>query len=129
MILDSSVIVAIILEEGDAALYEQAISRSNLCRVAAPGYVETSLVISRSPNIPDNALDVFLEAGGIRIEAFTAEHARLARAAHQRYGRGNHPAKLNYGDCMAYALAKALDEPLLYKGGDFAQTDVISALD
>jgi ribonuclease VapC len=73
-------------------------------------------------------LDALLAGFGVRIVAINAEQARLARAAYARYGRGNHPAKLNLGDCFAYALAKARDEKLLFKGDDFRQTDVEAAL-
>ena len=73
---------------------------------------------------PTPALDAFLEEAGIEIAPVTPSQARLAREAHRRFGRGNHPARLNLGDCFAYALAKEAGEPLLYKGADFAQTDL-----
>lgn len=73
-------------------------------------------------------LDALMEAGGISITQVTPEQARLAREAHRRFGRGNHPAKLNLGDCFAYALSKARGEPLLFKGNDFRLTDVEAAL-
>lgn len=73
-------------------------------------------------------MDALLTGFGIQIVAVTEDHARHAREAYRRYGRGNHPARLNLGDCFAYALAKARGEPLLFKGGDFSRTDVEAAI-
>ncbi len=73
-------------------------------------------------------LDAFLRRAGIAIEAVTVEQAHLARQAYLDFGKGRHPAGFNFGDCFAYALAKSLGEPLLFKGRDFSQTDIASCL-
>ena len=83
---------------------------------------------SRDP-VARRRFDDLLREAGISVEPVTEEQARLAREAYRDFGRGSgHPAKLNFGDCFAYALAKAMDEPLLFKGEDFSRTDVASAL-
>jgi ribonuclease VapC len=95
-------------------------------RISAPNYVELGLVIDgrRDPAM-SGAIDSLLRALAIEIAPCSVEQARLARAAHQRFGRGSgHPARLNMGDCFAYALARELREPLLFKGGDFVLTDI-----
>jgi ribonuclease VapC len=73
-------------------------------------------------------LDRLIEVSGVKVVPVTAEQAGLAREAYRKYGKGNHPAKLNLGDCFAYALAKARGEPLLFKGHDFRRTDVEPAI-
>ena len=79
---------------------------------------------ARDP-VQSSALDAVLGAARVRVEPFTETQARIARAAYQRFGKGSgHPARLNMGDCFAYALARDLDEPLLFKGADFALTDI-----
>ena len=83
---------------------------------------------ARDPVI-SRRLDELLALYAVRVEPFTAEHAALARAAYRDYGRGSgHPAKLNLGDCSSYALARATGEPLLFKGDDFSETDLVAAL-
>jgi ribonuclease VapC len=73
-----------------------------------------------------NELDNFLRRGGIEIVPVDVDQVRIARDAFRRFGKGRHPASLNFGDCFSYALAKALGEPLLFKGGDFARTDIVA---
>ena len=82
---------------------------------------------SRGGASAGHQLDTFVERGPIELVPVTVEHAQAARRAWRRYGKGNHPAGLNFGDCFAYALAEATREPLLYKGGDFALTDIEAA--
>ena len=90
--------------------------------------LETTIVLeSRSGPASGYELDAFLQEAGIELEPVTAEHAQAARRAWRRFGKGNHPAGLNFGDCFAYALAAVTGEPLLYKGEDFALTDVEAA--
>ena len=129
MIIDTSAIVAVLLKETDAKRYREALIEAAGGTISTPTYLETIIVTDSRIENPNFDLDIFLADSRILIAPFTAEHARIARDAHRRYGRGNHPAKLNFGDCAAYALAKATGAPLLYKGDDFSQTDVIPALD
>lgn len=129
MILDSSPLVAILAGEPDAELYIQAISRAPRCRMSAGTFIELSLVIeSQFPVEVLRQCDALFRRVGIVIEPVTVEQAHLARQAFHDFGKGRHPAGLNFGDCFAYALAKHAGEPLLFKGDDFSQTDVVSAL-
>lgn len=130
MIVDSSAIVAILLEEphGDRCL--DLLTTNPGARMSAATYLETSIVVdSRQwPDTPD-PLDFTLNRAGIIVVPFTPEQARLARRAYQRYGKGSgHRARLNFGDCFAYALSVHSGEPLLFVGEDFTHTDVLPAL-
>jgi ribonuclease VapC len=130
MVLDTSAIVAILRDESDAPRMAQAVAAAAVRRVSAATYVEVGAVIdgSRDP-VASRRLDELLATMDAVIEPVTAEQARVARAAYRDFGRGSgHPAALNYGDCFAYALAKGLDESLLFKGDDFVHTDVRCAL-
>jgi ribonuclease VapC len=131
MIVDTSALIAIAHGEPDAALHLSAIERSPVNRLAAPGLVEFFIVAERSRDARVyGRIDELLRDLDIAIEPFTAEHAGIARQAYRDFGRGSgHPARLNLGDCFAYALAKATGEPLLYKGDDFVHTDIRSALE
>lgn len=126
MIIDSSALVAIINLEPDGRLYEQAIASSPVCRISAATYLEASIVIDRARDpLVSRRLDELLASAAITIEPVTAVQARLAREAYRDFGKGSgHAAGLNYGDCFAYALARELDEPLLFKGDDFGHTDI-----
>jgi ribonuclease VapC len=128
MIIDSSAIIAILRREVDEELYADAIARTSTKRLSAATYVESSIVALQRGVPALRLLDGLIESEKIEIVAFSATHARLARAAYASYGRTFHRAGLNFGDCMSYALAKDLGEPLLYKGEDFAHTDIVSAL-
>ena len=128
MIVDTSAIVAILFNEADARNYAQAIARADSCRVSAATFVETAIVVeSQTKDSGSRQVDAFFRRAGITIEPVTEEHAHLARQAFTDYGKGRHPAGLNYGDCFSYALAKATGEPLLFKGKDFAKTDLVAA--
>ena len=130
MIVNTSALIAILRGEGDAMSYAKAIAEASVRRISAATYVEFAAVIdgSRDP-VASRRFDDLLREAEISVEPVTEEQARLAREAYRDFGRGSgHPAKLNFGDCFAYALAKALDEPLLFKGEDFSRTDVTSAL-
>ena len=126
MIIDTSVLVALLLREPDAAAFAETMMAAPVRRISAASYVELAAVIDgRGDPVLSGALDASIRASGIEIAPFTAEQARIARAAHQRFGRGSgHPARLNMGDCFSYALARDMGEPLLFKGGDFALTDI-----
>ncbi len=131
MIVDSSALVAILTEEPDHTVLISRLSRSIENRLSAATYVECSIVIDgrRSP-ILSGRLDELLATHSVTIEPVTETQARIARQAYRDFGRGSgHPANLNFGDCFAYALAKDLGEPLLYKGDDFGHTDIRNALD
>ena len=131
MIVDPSALVAIVFQESDAERYAEALADARTpSLLPAPGYLEASIVIDglRDP-VVGYQLDALITASHIRIEPFTEEQARIARQAYRDFGRGSgHPAKLNFGDCISFAMAKALGEPLLYKGNDFGHTGIRSAL-
>ena len=130
MILDTSALVAILRDEPDAAMYARAVAQSNVRRLSAANFVEAAAVMdgSRDP-IASRRFDELLREAEVRIEPVTEIQARLAREAYRDFGRGSgHAAKLNLGDCFAYALAIDRGEPLLFKGEDFTHTDVSSAL-
>ncbi len=131
MIVDSSAVIAILAGEPEAAVMTGALETASRIAIAAPTLVELYVVADRARDPrARSALDDLLREIDPRIEPFTAEHAAIARQAHRDYGRGSgHPARLNFGDCFAYALAKATGEPLLYKGDDFVHTDIRSALE
>ncbi len=122
--------LAVLLGETDAARYEDAIAHAMRRRMAAPNWLEAAAVLDRRADAPARAsLDEFVEQLRISVEPFTAAHAALARQAWRDYGRGSgHPARLNFGDCLAYGFAKAEGQPLLFKGNDFNQTDIEPAL-
>ena len=130
MILDTSAVIAILRDEADAIAYAKAIAEAHIRRFSAANYVEAAAVIdaSRDP-IASRRFDDLLRQARIVIEPVTEAQARVAREAYRDFGRGSgHSARLNFGDCFAYALAKVMQEPLLFKGDDFAQTDVTPAL-
>ena len=129
MIVDTSAAAAILFDEPDSALYATAIAQVARRRMSAANFLEAAMVVEgRSGGSGGRDLDLFIETASIEIVPVSVEHARAARLAWRRYGKGNHPAGLNFGDCFAYALAEIVGEPLLYKGDDFALTDVESAL-
>jgi ribonuclease VapC len=128
MIIDSSAMVAMLFEEPEGHLIDVAITRSAVCRMSSAGLLEASMILqSRRGSDGVRSLDLLILRFGIEIVPFTESHARMARTAFERYGKGRHPAKLNFGDCMAYALAKETGEELLFKGTDFALTDIAVA--
>ncbi len=130
MIVDSSAIVSVVRKEPGWELFYAAIDEANAVHLSAAGYLEIGIVVdSRRDPLAARQLDDFLESAAIIIEPVTERQARIAREAYRDYGKGSgHPAGLNFGDCFAYALARDLAEPLLYKGTDFGHTDVRSAL-
>jgi ribonuclease VapC len=130
MIVDTSAIVAILRAESEAPLFAEALAGAKIRRVSAVNYVEAAAVIDGSRNpIASRRFDDFFREASLSIEAVTAEQALIAREAYRDFGKGSgHPARLNFGDCFSYALAKAKNEPLLFKGQDFKHTDLDSAL-
>lgn len=128
MILDSSAIVAILRAEEDASTYAQAVSSASRCRVSAVNYVEAAAVIDGSKDpVASRRFDDFFRVSRVVVETVTPNQAEIARQAYRDFGKGRHKAGLNFGDCFAYALAKEMDEPLLFKGGDFRHTDIEAA--
>ena len=129
MILDSSSLIAILAGEPDSELYVQAISRAPRCRISAGSFIELSIVLeSQFPMEVQQQCEALFRRVGIEIEPVTAGQAHLARQAFHDFGKGRHPAGLNFGDCFAYALAKDTGEPLLFKGNDFKRTDIVCAI-
>jgi ribonuclease VapC len=129
MILDSSALIAILAGEPDAEIYISAISQSAQCRISAGTFVELSIVIEAQFGAEVTLqCDALFRRVGVVIEPVTVEQAHVARHAFHDFGKGRHAAGLNFGDCFAYALAKSTGEPLLFKGNDFSQTDVVPAV-
>jgi ribonuclease VapC len=129
VIVDTSALIAILAREPGFEILDDAITRAPSCRLSAAGFVETSIVLeSRGGADARRFLESLLRRAAVSIEPVTAEHALLAREGYSDYGKGRHPAGLNFGDCFSYALAKATGEPLLFKGDDFRKTDVIPAI-
>lgn len=126
MIIDSSVLVAVLLREPDARAFARVIRSAPARRLSAASYVELAAVVDgRRDAVLSSAIDELLARWRIEVVPFSVRQAQLAREAYQRFGRGSgHPARLNMGDCFAYALARDLGEPLLFKGADFALTDI-----
>lgn len=129
MILDTSALAAIFFGEPEAGQYTGIIHDAERCLISAANFLELAIVIETQ--IGGEAVrqcDMFFRRAGIVIEPFTVEQAHIARQAFHDFGKGRHSAGLNFGDCFAYALAKITGEPLLFKGQDFAKTDVLSVL-
>ncbi len=119
-----------LLGEADAAQYEDVIAHADRRRMAAPSWLEAAVVLDRRADVlARGSLDAFVERLRISVEPLTAVHAAIARRAWRDYGRGSgHPARLNFGDCLAYGFAKGEREPLLFKGNDFIHTDIEPAM-
>lgn len=128
MVVDTSALVAYILREPPAARLVAAIRRAPVVSLSAAGLVECTMVlVGRQGPDGSEVLDDLIERLGIEVVPVTVRHAQLARAAFLTYGKGRHPAALNFGDCFSYALARERGEPLLFVGGDFARTDITAA--
>jgi len=126
MVIDTSAIVAILLGEPESAEFAAAIEHDPLRLLSAANLLEASMVIeTRKGDDGARDLDLFIYRAGIQVVAVDAEQAEVARLAWRRYGKGRHPASLNYGDCFAYALAKTSGAQLLFKGEDFSRTDLV----
>jgi ribonuclease VapC len=133
IVVDSSALVAILLHEPDAIQLRARLARENGAALSVANYVETGQVLARrKPDSIDAVLDdfhAFLRTSLVDLAPVDEAQARLALDARIKYGRGfGHPARLNYSDCFAYALAKTKNLPLLFKGDDFTHTDIVSAL-
>lgn len=129
MIVDTSAIIAILRNESDAPSFATAIAQARTKRISAATFVEAAAVIdgARDP-IASRRFDDLIKESKLVVEPVTEIQAKIAREAYRDFGRGSgHPAKLNFGDCFSYALAKSVNEPLLFKGDDFRHTDVTAA--
>jgi ribonuclease VapC len=129
MIVDTSALIAILRDEPEAAACAAAIEAVPHRRISAANFVEAAIVIdgSRDP-VASRRFDDLVREAQLVIEAVTEAQARIAREAYRDFGRGSgHPARLNFGDCFAYPLARATGEPLLFKGDDFSHTDIPAA--
>ena len=128
MIVDSSALLAVVNLESDAGRFEEAMLSAPDCRMSVANILETFMVVEgRGGAAAGHELDVVLARAGIEPVPVTVEQMEAARQAWRRFGKGNHPAGLNFGDCFAYALARVAGEPLLFKGGDFTRTDIAPA--
>jgi ribonuclease VapC len=125
MVIDSSAVLAILQDEPERATFNRAIAADRVRLLSAANYLEVAIIIDRRRG-EEGARDLrhYLIDAAINIVPVSASQAELARAAYRRFGRGYHPARLNFGDCLAYALAQETGEPLLFKGEDFPRTDV-----
>ncbi len=125
MIVDTSALLAILFGEPDAKRYETAIAQAITCRMSVANLVEAAVLVeSRTGASGGDQLDSLVERSPIELVPITLEQAQAARRAWRIFGKGNHPAALNFGDCFAYALAETTREPLLFKGSDFALTGI-----
>ena len=129
MIIDTSAVIAILRSEAEAEDCARAIEANTVRRMSAANFVEAAVIIDASRNaVASRRFDELVLEAQIVIEPMTEAQARIAREAYRDFGKSSgHQAKLNFGDCFAYALAKVTGEPLLFKGSDFAQTDIKSA--
>jgi ribonuclease VapC len=129
MVIDTSALLAILQDEPERRAFAEAIENAGSCSMSVGNLLETSLVIeSRFGAEGTRDLDQLVEKARIELVPVDLEQLGIARRAFNRFGKGRHPASLNSGDCFAYALARALGEPLLYKGDDFARTDIGAAV-
>jgi ribonuclease VapC len=125
MVLDISAILAILQNEPERRKFNEAIDAAETRSLSAASFVECSMVLeSRYGADAVRDLDLLVAKAQVSLVPVDEEQADLARRAFRKYGKGRHPAGLNFGDCFSYALARALDEPLLFKGSDFTQTDI-----
>jgi len=128
MVVDTSALLAILQDEPERRAFNEAIEAADSRSVSVATFVETSIVLeARFGAVGVRDLDLFIERAGIELIDVDVEQARTARRAFARYGKGQHKAGLNFGDGFSYALASVRGESLLYKGADFARTDVVAA--
>jgi ribonuclease VapC len=129
MVLDTSALMAILLREKEAESFARAIAADPKRLISAFNWLESAMVIeAKKGEAGGRELDLLLHRAQIETVAMNPDQAEIARRAWRLYGKGNHPAGLNIGDCCAYALAKYSGEPLLFKGGGFSRTDILSVL-
>ncbi|MDB5523411.1 MAG: vapC [Rhizobium sp.] len=128
MVIDTSAIVAIASNEAEAETFERKIADDPVRFISAATWLEASIVLeARLGEAGASEFDLWLHRGGVEMVAVDKEQIEAARRAWRRFGKGRHPAGLNFGDCFSYALARTRGEPLLFKGDDFARTDIEGA--
>jgi ribonuclease VapC len=129
VIVDSSALLAVLFREDDARRYVEAMTDAAPLRISVANWFEAAMAIDRRGDARARSrFDQIVGELGLVVEPVTLDHAAWARRAWQMFGKGAHEAKLNFGDCLAYGCAKTMGEPLLFKGNDFAQTDIEPAL-
>lgn len=129
MVIDTSALLAILQREPESRVFNETIEAAPMRLLSAGNFVEVSIVVeARTGAAGIRELDHFLETAGIEVVDVDVRQAMEARRAFELYGKGRHQAGLNFGDCFAYALAKIQAQPLLYKGGDFSETDLLPAI-
>jgi len=129
MVIDTSALLAILQDEPERHVFNRTIEGAASRLLSTASWVETSIVIEArygAEGLRD--LDLFVDRAAIELVPVDVEQAKAARRAFSRFGKGHHPAALNYGDCFSYALARHLGEPLLFKGKDFSKTDLPAAV-
>ena len=124
MVVDTSVVISILKGEPESADFFSAIVAAETALIGAPNLLEASMVFVSRTEGDLRDIDAFCSGLGVRVVPFGPDEDRHGAEAFRRYGKGRHPARLNFGDCMAYAASRATGEPLLFKGADFAKTDV-----
>jgi ribonuclease VapC len=125
MVIDTSALLAIFLAEPERKLFLDSILQAETRMISAANVLETGIVLeARRGESAGREFDLFLVRANLQIVSVDSEQAEIARSAWRKYGKGRHPAALNFGDCFAYALAKSSGEPLLAKGADFVATDI-----
>lgn len=125
MVIDTSALVAMLNDEPEAERFETAVQADPARLMSTASYLETALVIETRFGEPGGReLDLWLHRAAVDLVAVDSDQAAAARVAYRMYGKGRHRAGLNYGDCFSYALAKVSGQPLLFKGDDFARTDI-----
>ena len=129
MVIDTSAVVAILMDEPEQNIFKQILASDTIAVISAMTFYETSIVMAAKKRTQAAArlVDDFVRDLSIDVVAITIDDVAAAREAYFRYGRGYHPARLNLADCFAYALAKVRNEPLLFKGADFSETDIVPA--
>jgi ribonuclease VapC len=125
MVIDTSAVLAILQDEPERSRFTEAIAEAAPCSMSAAPLLEVAIVVESRFGVEGGRhLDHLLERAGVEIVAVDEEQVRMAREAYRRFGRGRHHARLNFGDCFSYALAFVRQQRLLFKGDDFAQTDI-----
>ena len=125
MVIDTSALLAILQDEPERRAFNEALEAAESPRMSAATFVETSTIVEKRYGVEGlRDLDVFIDRAGIDVVEVDTEQARVARRAFSQFGKGRHPAGLNFGDCFSYALARVRGESLLFKGDDFSKTDI-----
>jgi ribonuclease VapC len=129
MVIDTSAILAILNLESEAEVFSNAIANDPIRLISAGTALELSIIVkARKEEAGITELDLFLNKAAMRIVSFDENQLKMARYAFSQYGKGRHPASLNFGDCFAYALCRTSGQPLLFKGNDFTQTDLVAVV-